>query len=212
MNGLDIALVVTLFFFFLRGIFRGFIKEITSIAATAIGFIIAAHYYPVAADALKPFLHNQDHRSTIGFLMLFIVSFFVIGLIGILLDKLLKMNISNVTDGLLGAVVALLKGLVLACVVLMVATSFVREDSSFYSRSVSWPYLKNIAVTLKKWAPDDLRSALDYRPSLVPEDLQDLVPDQAPETTPPSDQPAPWQPVGPESDDAPAWPGSGDNG
>ena len=46
MNGLDIALIVILFFFFLRGIFRGFIKEIMGIVGLVVGFYLAMKYYP----------------------------------------------------------------------------------------------------------------------------------------------------------------------
>ena len=77
MNGLDIALLVVLIFFFLRGIFRGFVKEIVGVLALVVGFVIASSYYAALGDALKPLIQQLDYRNTIGFEILFLVAFFL---------------------------------------------------------------------------------------------------------------------------------------
>ncbi len=204
MNGLDIAFFIVLFFFFLRGIFRGFVKEAAGIFGLFIGFFAASNYYPVIADQAKNFMHNESYREVLAFLVIFIVVFFLIGLLGLLLDKLVKLTVSVVANGLLGAAIGILKGAALACVVLMVVTAFIREDTPFFRDSITWPYLRYATNTIKEIVPADLKQSLEAN---LPEKLQPMVPDlpQGESLDPP-----PWKPALPGSKEpaAPAWPDS----
>lgn len=213
MNGLDIALAVLLFFFFLRGIFRGFVKEVVGIFGLIGGFYLASKYYPAMADTIKPFIQNTAYRNAIGFEIIFLAAFFLIGLFGLLIDKLIKLTISNVANGLLGAVIGVAKGVALACVVLMAATVFIRQDTSFFKDSVSWPYLETFTENLKTLIPEDLKASFEEKAILLPETIKQDIPDISDAY---SDQPAPWKPIQPELDAAddpapPAWPGSNDS-
>lgn len=207
MNGLDIALLVILFFFFLRGIFRGFIKEITGIIGLVGGFMLASSYYPVMADQLKPFIQNLAYRQAIGFEIIFLVAFFLISLIGLLLDKLIKLSVSAVANGLMGAVIGLIKGIVLAAVVLMATTAFIRPNTPFFKDSITWPYMKAVTESLKEMVPPELKESLEQKAEL----LTDAVKPKLPDITGGDDQEAPWKKVSPESGDEtppPAWPDS----
>jgi len=204
MNGLDIALVVVLLYFFLRGIFRGFIREITGVIGLVAGFALAGVYFPVVARALQPFIHNTEYRKTIGFLALYLAIFMVISLLGLILDKMVKLTLASFTNNLLGAITGLVKGLALSIVVLMVTTVFIRQDTSFYRDSVTWPYLKVFSDQIKELAPKDLKDALEKKSDLLPDDLK--IPSDDESTM----EPPPWKPVAPTSDETgqPAWPGT----
>lgn len=211
MNGLDIALFALLFFFFIRGIFRGFVKEVAGIAGLVAGFAVASLYFTVLSDYLKPFLQNPAYRHAVAFLILFIFFFMLVGLIGLVLDKLVKLTVSVVTNGLLGAVVGLLKGIVLAAVILMVVTAFVRSDTPFFKDSLTWPYLQIIANSLKEIAPADLKKAIENKPEFRPEDMTPNLPGLPPLGGDNAEEP-PWKPAKPKSGEPapPAWPGTSD--
>ncbi|MBF0529543.1 MAG: CvpA family protein [Deltaproteobacteria bacterium] len=177
MNGLDIALLVVLIFFFLRGIFRGFVVEVASIAGLVVGFFLASSYYPAAGDTLKPFIQNQAYRHAVGFEMVFLVAYFLVSLLGIFLNNLVKIAISNLANGLLGAGIGLGKGLVLAAVVLMATASFIRPDTPFFKDSLSWPYMRNLSDSVKEMVPPDLRKSLENKVDAFPETLKPKLPD-----------------------------------
>jgi membrane protein required for colicin V production len=219
-NGLDIAFFVIVFFFFVRGIFRGFLKEVVSIAGLGVGFIVARSYYPLVADALQPFVQNASFRMALGFMILFLAVSLLISLLGLILDKLITVSVGNVTNGLLGAVVGTAKAIILTAVLLMVVTAFIRPDTPFFKESLVWPYLKFISNSVKEFVSPDLKEALDKKskllPGKLPEELKERLPDlpDIEGTTAP-----PWKPAVPskdaakETDDqtiqpAPAWPGS----
>ena len=209
MNGLDIAFLVVLLFFLIRGIFRGFIKEMTSIAAMIAAFMVAVHYYPTVTDTLKPFVQNLAYRQTLSFLAIFMVLFILVGLLGLVLDKLFKLTLHKAVNASLGAVVALLKGIVLSAVVLMTATTFVGPDSSFFQKSVSWPYLKYLTNSIRELTPPELKEAMEHKVEQLPDSLKPAVP-SLPEGT--GEEPPPWKPIpGQPSQPSqpPAWPGGG---
>lgn len=209
MNGLDIALIVVLFFFFIRGIFRGFVKEVTSAVGLVLGIVLACSYYPLVADRLTPFIQNPAYRQTLGFLVLFMAIFFVISLLGLLLDKAVKVAVSTVTNGLLGAAVALVKGIVLASVVLMATTAFIHPDTPFFKDSLTWPYMRLVSNTIKEYIPVELKKALESKAALAPDNLKSILP-KLPSTD--DEDTPPWKPALPESSESgsPARPSSPD--
>lgn len=207
MNGLDIALLVVLIFFFLRGIFRGFVKEVVGVLALVVAFVIASHYYPALGDALKAFIQNQDYRNTIGFEVVFLVTFFIISLLGLLVDKLISIAIPGWISGLIGACVGVGKGVVLAAVILMAATVFIRQDTPFFKDSLTWPYMKGIVESVRDMTPQSLKDALAERRREIPASLKPKLPDLT-EQDESSEAPS-WLPVPGKGTPAPAAPAPG---
>jgi membrane protein required for colicin V production len=214
MNSLDIALLVVMLFFLIRGIFRGFIKEMTGVAGVIAGFVLANRYYPVAADAIKPFLLNEAYRDAIGFLIIFLVVFIVVGLVGLLLDLIIKLALSKTADGLLGGFIGVVKGVVLSAVVLMTATAFIGPHSPFFSQSQMWPYVQPLSQGLKRLVPEDLQTALNQRIKTI-KSLQAQTDDGPEEPSLKIPEPPPWEPVAPPEDGVepppPAWPGENES-
>jgi membrane protein required for colicin V production len=208
MNGLDIAFLVVLLFFLIRGIFRGFIKEVTSVVAMIAAFILAVHYYPTVTDTLKPFVQNLAYRQTLSFLAIFMAIFVLVGLFGLVLDKLFKLTLHKAINAVLGGLVALLKGLVLASVVLMTSTTFVGPDSSFFQKSLAWPYLKYLTNSIRELTPPELKEAMKHKVEQLPEGLKPAVP-SLPEGA--DQEPPPWKPAPDQPNQTPAWPGGSSN-
>ena len=206
MNGLDIAFIVVLLFFLIRGIFRGFIKEVTSMVAMVVAFVVAIHYYPTVTDTLKPFVQNEAYRQSLSFLAIFMVIFILVGMFGLVLDKLFKLTLHKAVNAILGALVALLKGLVLSAVVLMTSSTFVGPDSSFYQKSMAWPYLKYLTNSIRELTPPELKEAMKHKVEQLPDSLKPGAP-SLPDGT--DEEPPPWQPIPSQPSQTPAWPGSG---
>jgi membrane protein required for colicin V production len=223
MNGLDIALTVVLLFFLLRGIFRGFIKEIIGVIGLAAGFYLASKYYPAMAEHIKPFVQNLAYRQAIGFQVIFLTAFFIISLIGVLIDKLIKLTISAFSNGVFGAVIGLTKGVVLCAVVLMATTAFIRPDAPLFKSSIAWPYMEGLTGVIREMAPEDLREATMGKVEKLPTDLKPAVPGPGPDgaageeappwksvTPEPGGSPPPALPSGSPSASPPPWPGFAD--
>ncbi|MBW1857845.1 MAG: CvpA family protein [Deltaproteobacteria bacterium] len=69
MNILDYIILGLMAFFVVKGIFRGFFREISSLAGIIFGIWIGNHYHPQMADLLKTYIPLEKSLSLISFLL-----------------------------------------------------------------------------------------------------------------------------------------------
>lgn len=167
MNGFDIAAAIVLSFFLIKGIIRGFIKEIASIFGLVISFALASLFYSSGADLLDSFIKTTSYRDVLGFLLVFLVAYVILAVIGLIMDKVIKMTISKPLDIIMGSLVGLLKGIFLAALLLLVVSAFVAPDEPLLKDSQSRPLLLPVADNMKKLTPDNLRKQLEAKKNQV---------------------------------------------
>ena len=158
-GGLDIALLVILGYFVLRGLFRGVVKEVVAVLGLFVAFWVASVYWPLGEMHLKPIFDMPGQRGISSFIIIFAVVYFFTSIISIFVDKIVKLTISPVISGLLGAVVGVVKG-VLVCGILMVgAQEFLKPTEPFFATSKLWPHLKPVTAQALAWMPEGLQRA-----------------------------------------------------
>ncbi len=163
MNGFDIAVAIVLSLFLIKGILRGFIKEIASLFGLVISFTVASLFYSFGADLLDTFIETASYRDVLGFLLAFLVAYIIMALIGLLMDKVVKMSMAKPLNIIMGALVGLLKGIFLAALLLLVVSAFVAPDEPLLKDSKSRPQLLLVADIMKKLTPDNLRKQFEAK-------------------------------------------------
>ena len=122
MNIVDIAILVIIVVSALIGVFRGFIREVLSLASWVVAFYIAWRFAEFGASYLEPYIDQPPFRIVASFAGIFIVSLIAVSIISYLLYRIFSIaGISGVdrTLGLLFGVVrgvAIVGGLILAAV------------------------------------------------------------------------------------------------
>ena len=143
MSALDIIIIIIISLFLGRGIWTGFIRQIASVAALVIGFIIAGRFYGESANLVFPFIRNQQAGFFVAYILLFLLSFAVVILTGILIKKVMKISLLGWFDTFLGGVFGLFKGVFVSCLVFMGLALFISGASTFFSNSFFYPYLES---------------------------------------------------------------------
>ncbi|MDR1084891.1 MAG: CvpA family protein [Deltaproteobacteria bacterium] len=188
MSALDIALTVILAYFFIRGIFRGLVKEVVGILGLFVAFSVASSYWPMGSEQLSPITDNPTYRGVLSFMAIYVVIYFLIGLISIFVDKIVKMTITPFVSGLVGAFLGLLKGVVLCAIILTATTAFVRSDQSFYQESAAWPKMAPLCDQVKEWVPSDLRQLMTPQAAAKAQSVaRDTAPAKGQTLSPPGD-------------------------
>jgi len=159
-GGLDIALLVILGYFFLRGLFRGVLKEVVAVLGLFVAFWVAGVYWPLAEMHLKPIFDMPGQRGISAFIIIFAVVYFFTGMISIFVDKIVKLTISPVVSGLLGAVVGVIKGVLVCGILMSGAQVFLKQGEPFFTTSQLWPYLQPVTSQALAWMPEGLQRAL----------------------------------------------------
>lgn len=159
MTGLD-WLIVAVFLFSVAGAFaQGFVHELVSLAGVVIGFLMAAWNYHRLAPWFAQFVKAQWVADYAAFLAIFVIFAFVLGLIARMAQWVMKEVGLRWFDRLLGAAFGMVKG-VLVATVLVLALAYFNASSSWLNGSRFAPYLLVVGRAATWLAPADLRQKL----------------------------------------------------
>jgi len=118
MNGIDIAILVLLCGFLLKGLLRGLLKEVCSLAGFFVGAFLAFRYHGPLADALlKQVDLPAQVAVAITFTVLFLATMTFFLMLGFLLSRFVKLLFLGGFNRLIGAVFGLIQGVILLAVV-----------------------------------------------------------------------------------------------
>jgi len=135
MNILDIIIAGLIAFFLIKGIFRGFFREIASLGGIIFGILAGNRYHPQMADYLKAYLPLEKYLPLVSFIILFIGVMIGFYLLGLLLHRLFKTLFIGWFDRTLGICFALIKGVVISYLLIVLLTFFVPSTSPLIAKS-----------------------------------------------------------------------------
>jgi membrane protein required for colicin V production len=163
MNGLDWFLIAIGFFCLIRGIFRGAISQIFGVAGVIGGFLLAAHSYESVAKQLSAFFPGLPGTAGISFFVIFLLTWFCIGVTGYWIGKLLRRTGLGFLDRLFGGVVGAAKALILAMMVIALLTLLLSPKSSFLTNSYLTPYVHQVTQIMLKATPKNLQQLFEEK-------------------------------------------------
>lgn len=107
MQGLDLIIILFTVFLLIKGVWKGFVKEIAGIIAVALAVVLSFLYHKDAADFLGTYL-DEKYTTAVGYVVVFLAVYLVVMLAGNLIDKILKTvflgGLNRVLGGLFGLV------------------------------------------------------------------------------------------------------------
>ena len=159
-GGLDIALLVILGYFVLRGLFRGVVKEVVAVLGLFVSFWVASVYWPLGEMHLRPIFDMPGQRGISSFIIIFSVVYFLTSIISIFVDKIVRLTISPAASALLGSVAGVIKGVLVCGILMSGAEVFLKPTAPFFTTSRLWTYLKPVTEQAKIWMPEGLKRAL----------------------------------------------------
>ena len=124
MNLFDILIIVVLGYCMIRGIFRGLIKEVASIAGVLAGFYAAYAYHGAVSPFLSQWITDPAYRSIAAFVIVFCGVFFTITLMGVLIRMMAKAALLGVVDRILGAIFGGVKAVLVITLVYILLVTF----------------------------------------------------------------------------------------
>ncbi len=157
MNPFDILVSIIFGFCLIRGIFRGLVKELSSIIGVITGYYAAYSYYPHVAKFLSKWISVVDYSRLIGFLVIFIGVFLIISILGVIIKYLMSIAFLGWTDRISGGIFGLIKGLLIASVLFIVFTTFLSKNASLVKDSVVAPHLSHFSTQMAKIVNKDMK-------------------------------------------------------
>ena len=159
MNPFDIIIIVILGYSLVRGVFRGLVKEVSSIIGVLGGFYAAFTYYTMLGKPLSGLIKEPAYLNILSFLIIFCTVLIIVGILGIIIKYLLNIAFLGWVDRIGGVGFGLAKGVLIASVLFITLTAFLPKGSAFLKNSmlaphVSWVSEKMVKVVSKEMKQD----------------------------------------------------------
>jgi membrane protein required for colicin V production len=157
MNVFDIVAGVILAYGLIRGLFRGLVKEVSSIIGVLGGFLAAYSFYEAAAAYLHGLVSSPTYRSLIAFLIIFCAVIVVVNVLALVIKYLLKIVFLGWLDRLGGVVFGLIKGVLIVAVLFLALTAFLPKGTPLVRDSLTAPYVAPVSEKLTLLVTNDFR-------------------------------------------------------
>ena len=151
---------------------QGFLVEVFSLGGAVLGLVGAAWGYPVLTPLFQNFVKLTPLAQLLSFLTIFCVLFFGMGLAGRWFSHAAKETGMRWADRLLGAGFGLVRGMVVAAVVVLAFATF-SPDSRMVAGSALGRHLLGLARAASWLAPSEVRERFHQGASQMRQGPQD---------------------------------------
>lgn len=148
MNPLDVVIIIILGYGLIRGIFRGMVKEISSIIGVFAGFYAAFSYYPLVSEFMVDWITNVSFLNILSFMLIFLVVFFIISILGVIIKYLIQVASLGWVDRLIGASLGFGKGVLIVSIIILALTAFLPKGAPIIKTSLFSPHITVISEKL----------------------------------------------------------------
>ncbi|MDL2121752.1 MAG: CvpA family protein [Deltaproteobacteria bacterium] len=150
-------IVIVFGFCLIRGFFRGFIKEMSSIIGVLGGFYAAYTYYLEVASPLSGWISDKSYLYIISFLIVFCGVFLIISIIGVVIKYILNIAFLGWIDRICGAGFGIIKATLIVSVLFIALTAFLPKGAPIVKDSMLSPHVSFISEKMAKVIPKDMK-------------------------------------------------------
>lgn len=160
----DLVISVIFVFFIIRGIWVGFVNQVTVIVALYLAYLVSGQYH----DKIFPFLRGVSENPQVVFLLAYAIVFACTYVLTMLLGKALtgvvSLTIAGWFDKVLGAILGAIKALIIAILLHMLLTTFLAADAPLLRQCKLCPYLSEAMSLFQQVIKDEkVRQAIEQK-------------------------------------------------
>ena len=161
MNLVDLAIILVIVASTLIGWYRGFVKEVFSLASWIAAVWLAYHYALDGAVYLEPHLAQETFRVVIAFAAIFVVVLLSISLLSLILFKLIQLSGIAGIDRSLGGAFGFARGLAAVSVLLLGGYFMGFASQVWWQEALMVDWFHPINDIIKSYLPDDINQHLE---------------------------------------------------
>jgi membrane protein required for colicin V production len=154
MAATDWILIAALSASMLLGALRGLVYEVLSVMGWIAAFLLAQWFSPDVAEKLPMQNSGEALRYAAAFVLVFVASVFLAGLISALMKKIISVVGLRPVDRMMGAIFGLFRGLILLLALSVVVHMTPLQESDWWLESQGGPMLMTLLKGLRPMLPE----------------------------------------------------------
>ncbi len=129
MNLLDVLILIPIVWGFIRGLTKGLIIELATLAGMILGILAAYYFAPDVSAWLRQYFTFSDNAGRIiAYILIFVAVMLAAYIIGKIIEKTVDMVALGWLNKLLGAVIGVVKGAIVAGIIVFAIVTFDRGE------------------------------------------------------------------------------------
>ena len=180
-NIFDVIVISITLILAIKGFFNGIIKEVAGLIGIGAGLFIGSMYYQEAGQYINNSIFkipNESAINVVGFVGVFLLTWLVSILIGLILLKILQTAKLGVLDRIGGVFFSAGKFFVIVSVIVTMLSQIDALKSSlskYQKNSLMWPVMDKIGQTLIHLKPEEVQKQIDNIKQKVNEQVGESV-------------------------------------
>lgn len=169
MSSIDSAIILIIFLLTARGVWTGFVRQVSFVIALITAFIVAGRFYLYFSGLLSGFIDTPQLAFLLTYLILFGLVYLAVICIGLALKKFLKVSMLGGFDRLFGGLFGLGKGLFIVILLFMALAALLANSAAFLRRSYFYPFLNGGSQVVMSFINDPvLRASFQPKEPAIP--------------------------------------------
>lgn len=160
-----------------RGIWLGFLKQVTGLVALYLGYYVASQYHDVIFPVLKNVSDNPKVVFLTSYVILFVITYVIIMLLGKGLGYVLSLTITSWFDKMLGGLVGFAKAMILAVLLHMILGTVLAPENQMLRACMTCDALNDACDFTRKFIRDDnvRNSLLQQEPAISLDAVKEYI-------------------------------------
>jgi membrane protein required for colicin V production len=159
----DLTFFAILALSMLLGAWRGLVSELFALVSWIVAFVAAKQTTHLLAPKFAGIASAAWLQWALAFVVIVVLVLLVLAVLRFLIRELLSVVGLSVADRVAGATFGVVRGVLIAVVVVACAGFSSLPRESWWRESVFAPPLETIVIALKPWLPKDLAARIKYR-------------------------------------------------
>ena len=152
----------------LLGLMRGAIKEVFSLASWILAFIVAKAYTVELSRWLETLVSNPSLRLLTAFIILFVATLIILGVISLMLTALIKKIGLGSVDRVLGTSIGFVRGVVIMLVLVILGGMTALPQQNDWRNAWTSGWFETLATSVKPWLPRAMAKRINFGPPKEP--------------------------------------------
>lgn len=160
---IDYSIIGLIVISLIIGLFRGFVKEAFSLLTWVVAIFIGLTFSREFSSYLDALISYPSARMAVAFVVLFIATLIVGGIIGFLLGELVKKTGLTGSDRFAGMIFGIGRGMLVVALLVMLAGLTPLPEDPWWRESKLIPPFQRLAVWMRDNFPAGMADFIHYR-------------------------------------------------